>query len=114
MEKHKPYVKHLHLAGGKTARQLGQSFGHAFDAAMEFLRDRRIVAWEIVAERIVFVRGRGKRLTRVSKTVRDRLVVTMPKPETVKLFPAMPKAGEVRGPIATIPVVDRRAGGRRR
>src|SRR5258708_11331071 len=111
MEKHKPYVKRIQVSGGKTAAKMGHAFGQAMDAALEFLRDRRIVAWEIVAERIVFVRGRGKRLTRVSKTVRDRLVVTMAKPETVKMAVLMP-SGPGADRFPTIPVVDRRAGRR--
>ncbi len=114
MEKYKPLVKHLQLRGGKTAAKLGQSFGSAFDAAMEFLRERRIVAWEIVAERIVFVRGRGKRLTRVSKTVRDRLVVTMPKPHDI-IFDVskLPRPGKGNA-LPLFPIPDRRASGRQR
>jgi len=87
---------------------MGHAFGQAMDAALGFLRDRHIVAWEIVAERTVFVRGRGKRLTRVSKTVRDRLVVTLPKQRD--LLPP----GFERSKTMPHVVYDRRRGGRRR
>jgi hypothetical protein len=112
MGTHKPYVKHLRISGGKTATEIGQSFGHAFDAAMKFLRDRRIVAWELVAERTVFVRGRGKRLTRVSKAVRDRLIVTMPKRGFGRGDKLPP--GFIRSTQLPHVVYDRRKGGRRR
>ena len=110
MEKHKPYVKRIQVSGGKTAAKMGHAFGQAMDVALEFLRDRRIVAWELVAERVVFVRGRGKRLTRVSKTVRDRLIVTLPKQRD--LFPVPP--GFERSKTMPHVVYDRRRGGRRR
>jgi hypothetical protein len=93
---------------------MGHAFGQAMDAALRFLRDRYIIALEIVAERVVFVRGRGKRLTHVSKTVRDRLVVTLPRPKR-DLFRVskLPRPGKGNAlPLFAVP--DRRRGGRRR
>lgn len=114
MEKHKPYVKRIQISGGKTAAKMGHAFGQAMDAALGFLRDRHIIALEIVAARVVFVRGRGKRLTHVSKTVRDRLVVTLPTPRDL-IFDVskLPPPGKGNAlPLFAVP--DRRRGGRRR
>jgi hypothetical protein len=83
------------------------------DATLRFLRDRHIIALEIVAARVVFVRGRGKRLTHVSKTVRDRLVLSLPDPKeiAVRMY-GVPKIRIVNPRKWT--QIDRRRGGRRR